>query len=250
MPYISKRLSTLALVCMLNASPAMAADWSGFYVGINMSSNTVETDWTTTETRDGDGDVFTPTSDPQASLESTEIGSGFIIGYNWSIGSNWLFGVEGSTGHSNHEDSIDGRIPGLGDPNSDSTSFVEVKTETDGLALRARAGYLLTSDLLLYGTFGKTSLELEITSTCTTDTTVCAGNEAYRNTGSGNANAIGVGVEYAINNFVLRLQYSDANFSDSNSFTALPNVSGFSLGADAEVDFAVSFVQLGLCYDF
>jgi opacity protein-like surface antigen len=233
---------------MLHATPALAADWSGLYVGINMSSNTVEMDWTTTETRDDDGDVIIPTSNSQASLESTETGGGILVGYNWNPGP-WVFGVDASTGPTEHEDSIDDRIPGLGDSGSDPNSFVDIKTKTDGMALRVRGGYLLTPDLLLYGSFGKSNLDVEITSTCPTDTNVCLGDEAYRNTGTEYANAFGVGLEYAIDSFVLRFQYSGVDFG-STSFTAMPDVEGFSLGADAQIEYAVNIIQLGVAYDF
>jgi hypothetical protein len=248
---LSKLLSTITLVCMLHATPAVAADWSGFYAGINITSNTVEADWTTTEIREPNGDIFRTTSNPEASLESTETGNGLLAGYNWNI-DNWVFGLEASTGSTKHAESIDDRIPGLGSPGSDPNSFVELKIKTDGLVLRARGGYLVTSDLLLYGTLGSTSLEVEITSVCPADFFVCNpadGVQAYRNTGDEYASAIGVGAEYAFNSLRVRAQYSYANFSDS-SFTALPEVDGSSFGADAQIDFAAGIVQLGVSYNF
>jgi outer membrane immunogenic protein len=259
MRYI-KMVTAFSLICVFQASPALAADWSGFYAGIVMNSITVETDWTTLETRDPGGVEIPTTSDPTASLESTETGVGVILGYNWNFGS-WVIGVEGSGGRTEHDDTIGDRIPGLGNSSSDPTSSVNVKIQTDGMALRFRGGYLLTPDLLLYGSYGNTDLDFEITSTCPGDTNVCnpsEGDRSFTNPGDANNTAIGVGVEYAINRFlsheanrlVVRLQYSAVDFGTSNGFIALPDDSGSSFGADAKTGFEATYTQLGLTYAF
>ena len=88
-----KILIGLPLICVFHASSAVAADWSGLYIGVNQATKTVTGDWTTTETRDEFGFQTEPSSDPEAMFESEANGDALRIGLIGNPG-NWVFGLE------------------------------------------------------------------------------------------------------------------------------------------------------------
>jgi outer membrane immunogenic protein len=104
------------------------ASWAGPYAGINL------------------GYGFSGRTDEGANRIKTDgfIGSGFV-GYNWQM-DNFVFGGEGELGYNG----VKGDNAG-----------VESKSGLEG-SLRARLGYAVTPEILLYGTAGGAAQSLKI----------------------------------------------------------------------------------------
>ncbi len=245
------KIMLIAVVGLCNAGAALAADWSGFYAGITLASKTVQSDWTTTEAVDPSGCDCAIMSDPDHTFRGSETGAGPLVGYNWNLG-NWIVGVEASTESIEHHYSIDDRIPGLlNDPPFSPSSFVDIGLESEGVNLRLRGGYLANPDLLLYVVAGTAELQADVTSTCPADPNVCNPGEGTHSSSSSkslSATALGFGLERAVNRFLIRAEYMDADFDDFN-FTALPD-SIDSFGAEAQLKFKAETISLGVSYEF
>jgi outer membrane immunogenic protein len=245
-----KILISLPLICVCYASSAVAADWSGLSIGVNKATKTLTGDWTTTETRNSFGFEMEPSSDTEASFESEESGDGLRIGLNGNPG-NWVFGLEAVKEEIRHEDSVDDRIPGLGNSASSPASHVEFRASSDGVNLRLRGGYLIMPQLLFYVTAGKTELDVEVTSTCPDDGNVCTSGEteSYSNKRTLSDTAVGLGLEYQLFGFALRAEYIEADYGDY-SFTALPEEFAVNDGADATMALSTELMQFSLSYQF
>lgn len=104
------------------------------------------------------------------------------FGYNWQVSPNWLVGVEGDWGWANRTTTFAGaaypsigfltNVGGVFTPQNGGDSF-SLKSSWDA-SLRARLGFLVRPDILLYGTGGPAWLHVESTSVC-----------SHGNTGSG-----------------------------------------------------------------
>src|SRR5215469_6942508 len=76
---------------------------------------------------------------------------GFEAGYNWQAGSNWLLGLE--TGFSLSD--LSGQMGGSSNFGPGFTQSITAKQSTNWYGtVRARAGFLATPNLLLFGTGG------------------------------------------------------------------------------------------------
>jgi outer membrane immunogenic protein len=100
------------------------------------------------------------------SLDHTTFRFSPYFGYNWQVTPQWLVGLEGDVGFGSKTSTINGvPLPGAGISfgNVQGDSFA-VKTGWDASA-RARVGYLVTPDLLVYATGGAAWQHIEATST-------------------------------------------------------------------------------------
>lgn len=108
------------------------ASWTGIYAGITA------------------GYGFAGRSDDSASNANVKtdgfVGGGFL-GYNYDTGSGLVAGVEGDIGYSGIDGSNDG---------------VKVTNGVDG-SLRARLGYTITPDALIYATAGGAAKHMSVT---------------------------------------------------------------------------------------
>jgi opacity protein-like surface antigen len=277
--HYTKLLGALILICMLNSvaaqtetaavetdsaveaeidtadietDPAYAENWYGFYAGAYQVKRTVEAFWTTTHARDPDGlEIPFILSDIDDSFRGSETGNGPIVGYNWTWGS-WLAGVEVSGGSTDHVYTIN-RIPGLFDNElpTDERSHVEINMGSSSTNLRLRGGYLANPDLLLFVGAGQEKLDVRATTICPGDINVCAPNLklSYPTSHSFSDNALGFGLEYAINSILLRLEYREVDFGYFN-FTALPVLDQDSFGADAKLELKSEVTQFSVSYEF
>jgi opacity protein-like surface antigen len=245
---IQKTAGALMLVCMVSAGPAHAAEWSGFYAGITLASQTMQADWTTLAVLDPVGCECVALSDPDHSFKGSETGATALVGYNWNLG-NWIVGAEVSQESIEYDYSIDDRIPGLlNDPPSSPSSSVQVGIENDGPSLRLRAGYLANPDLLLYVVAGTAGLKTQVIATCPADPNVCLEPNSASNSKSLSTTALGFGLERAVNRFLIRAEYMDADFGDF-SFVALPD-KFLSFGAEAKLKLDAEVIRLGVSYEF
>lgn len=141
-------------------APAAAASWTGFYVGGNAgygwqdpAVSFTPNDLLTTSITCGHLGGGT-TCPPPAPFAINGALGGAQAGYNWQINRNWVAGIETDfdwsgikgTGASNF-------VLGINGDTSPAEFVAEQRIRWFG-TLRARLGYLPTSNLLLYGTGG------------------------------------------------------------------------------------------------
>src|SRR5262249_43981676 len=133
-------------------------------------------------------------TDPNASLSSTEFRVSGYAGYNWQVAPLWVTGIEGDFGWARNKDTV-ARIPGLGV--TGGGSFAEVKGTWDA-SVRGRAGYLVTPTVLAYATGGAAFQRIEAIATCPADTTVCnpaVGTQSFSNAQDRIGWTVGAGLE-------------------------------------------------------
>ncbi|MED5388166.1 MAG: outer membrane beta-barrel protein [Pseudomonadota bacterium] len=245
--------STLSMSAL--AIPAQAASTpTGFYAGATLGFQSTDMDWKTDRTLAPDGTPIAPFSDTSEALSDSDASYGIFTGYNWMLGQGtWVLGAEFSAVESDASDDIRNRIPGLGDPNSNPTSYSEVDTDGPALGLSIRGGYLLQPNAMVYTSVGLSQLEVETTSTCPADTNVCNPADGFQRFSDDERMTgwtLGFGGEYFLSdNLMLRAEYRYADYGDFD-FTAIPAQNGSSFGADATIDVVRQTVELGAAYKF
>jgi outer membrane immunogenic protein len=164
------------------APVAPPASWTGFYLGAGLGSRSANvSEQTVSAVADGVNE-FVPSEcgvfllcGTTQSLDHTAFRFSPYFGYNWQIGAQWLVGLEGDVGFGSKTSTINGvPLPGSGSFSGLSgpgDSFA-VKTGWDASA-RARVGYLVTPDLLVYATGGAAWQHVEATSTCGPNNDFC-----------------------------------------------------------------------------
>jgi outer membrane immunogenic protein len=261
-------------------APSVPAwDWTGFYVGGDIGAKWMRDKWTATSLFDGAGPApgFTalPIDASSPTIYDTwSFRAGGYVGYNWQFSPTWVGGVEGDAAWANDSQTQFG-FPGcatrptatcvagtVAAPNGlpfggDTTS---VKTLWDA-SVRGRLGYLITPDLLLYGTGGVAFQRIDVFGQCGPyfSSALCF-------TSGGNTVApgitqsetlvgwtAGVGLEHHVwGNWLLRAEYRFADFGSWNThFAFLPPAPGvgnntyrFSNAVDTNI------VKIGLAYKF
>jgi opacity protein-like surface antigen len=239
-------LYIVAVLCGFNAAPAVAADWSGFYTGVNIGSRILEADWETTEILDPTGCDCGPMVNPLRTIKTSDRDAGLFFGHDWNPAA-WVVGAELGMELMENRFVIRDGLPGLAIPDI-STSTADVRAK-DGRSLRARGGHKLGENLLLYGTLGLATLDVEITSTCYGDGVDCApisGSFTHSTSKKMRGETYGLGVEYQLSGSLLRAEYRLSDFGDF-SFTAMPETID-TFGANAELDVKTSLFQLGIVW--
>jgi outer membrane immunogenic protein len=144
---------------MYTKAPPVGYNWTGAYVGVDVGYAWHDPTVTFTP-NDRTASIFLTSGGHTIAPVSYDLHSvfgGFDAGYNWQFNRSWLVGVETDFNWS----SLDGRgtstAPFSGDGCSTPVCGRQVSADQEILwfgTLRARAGWLATSDLLLYGTGG------------------------------------------------------------------------------------------------
>lgn len=251
--YILATTCTLSLAVL--SAPALAdITPSGFYAGLSLGYQSTDMDWKTNQALEPDGTPIPPESDATESLDDSGSSYGLFTGYNWVPGNGpWVLGAEFTAVKSDAGDEINDRIPGLGDPDSDPTSFSEVETDGLALGLSVRGGYMIQANTMIYSSLGVSRLEVETTSTCPADTNVCNpadGVQSFDDDETMNGWALGIGAEhYLSENLVLRAEFRHADYGDFD-FTAIPAQGNSSYGADATIEVVQQTFELGAAYKF
>jgi outer membrane immunogenic protein len=135
-------LASSALISMFVAQSALAAEWSGFYIGVHVGGVTGDIDWTNVEETTGYIDL-----DPGDSLGVSPDGvlGGAQLGYNFAM-SNWLFGIEGTFAGMDFDETADNPFAPVDD------EFIQSDIEWLG-TVAARLGFTM-GDTLLYAKGG------------------------------------------------------------------------------------------------
>jgi outer membrane immunogenic protein len=155
----------------VKAPPPAAPTWDGVYLGGSIGWEKTDTNWSTTcFTGNGsctDG-FFVDGSSPY-NFSTTGARYGGYFGVNWQVLPAWVVGVEADAAWMNQSSRVTGLIGCVtfcgflpGSPAGDSTS---VGTNWDG-SIRARAGYLVTPAVLVYGTAGLALKESTASMSC------------------------------------------------------------------------------------
>jgi outer membrane immunogenic protein len=139
----------------VKAPPPIApplATWTGFYIGVNGGYS-----WgrARTDTVSVGVPGFAAVAVPVGVTSNLNGGiAGGQIGYNWQV-SNWVWGVEGDGQWSGerHTDTLICGVACTGTPAAAFGASVTQKIDAFG-TFRGRVGWLVTPDVMLYGTGG------------------------------------------------------------------------------------------------
>jgi outer membrane immunogenic protein len=126
--------------------------WTGFYVGANVGGAWTDTNalWQPLPTSAAFG-VFPIAGNTGG---ASAIG-GIQAGYNWQVAPTWVVGIEGDWSWASAGSSV--TAPWIVNPTGGAVpgSFTTMSSTLDWVSsLRARLGYLVTPNLMLYGTAG------------------------------------------------------------------------------------------------
>jgi outer membrane immunogenic protein len=228
---ISAAAGTLAVLLALGAGQAVAApppppafSWQGFYVGAHAGY--------------GFGVAKASAQSGIDSLDPDFIGGrgfigGLLAGYNYMVMPRTLVGIEGDANWSNiaHVDSVQ---DSLGDV------FTLKAEQKQAYSLRARFGYLLAPETLLYGTAGwswsQFSLAVDL-----------AGLGSDSNTQWFNGPQVGAGIETMVApGWIARLEYLHT-FYNSGAFNS-PTIN--SIFDSLPVRPSIGVGRLALIYNF
>jgi outer membrane immunogenic protein len=136
----------------LSAPPRYGHDWSGFYIGAGVGGRWTDVEWTTTGLGEGTVSAVPFATNNPASFDQSGSRISGYAGYNWQV-SRWVLGVEADVGWSDTRKTRTG-IPGtLAVVSPAVTDTASVSEEWDA-SIRGRLGFLVTPELLLYGTAG------------------------------------------------------------------------------------------------
>jgi len=218
----------------------------GLYTGVGTGMlASVCPNWTTT------GVDSLHSNDKVGADNSGCYSSGFLVsayvGYEWTFASRWLAGIEGDFGYATNKATTG--VPGVSSAPGDSVS---VKEDWNG-GIRARVGYAVAPNTIVYGTAGLALQHISATVTCSSAapfpcgrfgpvTAMTATNAPVLAGGT-----VGVGVEYAITgNLRLRGEY---RFSDYPSFNATYG-NPANVAVSSSIQLRTNTALLGLTYEF
>jgi len=212
-------IATAADVAPYYRAPPMVPifTWTGFYAGANVggawSSNNAL--WSPLPSSAAFG-VFPIAGDTGG---SSAIG-GFQAGYNWQFAPTWVVGLEGDWSWAKTGSSFN--APWTTNPGSVTVpgSFTSMSSTLDWVSsLRARLGYLVLPNLMVYGTAGGAWGKIDYAASNNGGVVPYATSTAFSNTQGGWV--AGGGLEWMItNNWLLRGEYLYYSLESSPSVVA------------------------------
>jgi len=234
--------------------------WTGFYVGAALGGKWADTTWTTTSIIEpGFATVVDGSSPRDYNFSAFRVGG--YLGYNWQFAPQWVVGVEGDGAWSNKTATTAG-IPGCSilctagfpGPVADLSS---VKMGWDA-SVRARLGYLVLPNLLVYGTGGVAWQQFETSATCQHSVPdplciVLPGNPfataTIKNTRTGWT--AGGGIEASIyGNWLLRGEYRFSDFGTSDNSFNLGLPGGIQTVVNSQFKATTQIATVGIAYKF
>lgn len=249
------------------APVAMPYSWTGFYVGLNGGYGW-KSDPTLSLSDTGTTGEFSNISGAPVTYGLGGLVGGVQAGYNWQVNQNWLLGLE--------TDFSGGKISGSGQSSflsaGDGTFNVNAHSEVDWFGtVRGRVGYLISPDLLWFGTGGLAYGSVKTRAALVNATM----NGAFLNAGSlgflcgpigseclvGDSSkvqtgyVVGAGFEYAFaRSMSLKVEYSYVNLGSGQTFSVVAlNSNGHPSPAFVSAtpsDIAFNIVRLGFNYKF
>lgn len=253
-----KKILFAAIFASALATGAQANDfnWAGWYAGGDLGQSEVSGNWKNTQAFDPSGAPIASTSADSENMKGNGTVGALVGGYNWIVAPMWVAGAEAKLVFSNQSTQIN-NIPGL-DPTPDTNPgdgmFSTAKvTAGNGVVLRAKAGYLLKPETMLYGTAGVTYQNFKVEALCPKDTYVCnPGLPAQSSSSSHNyvGWTLGAGLEHAFTDrWIGRIDGAYTRFP-SHDFVALQWVPGASYGSNATLSPESYTLAIGVNYKF
>lgn len=246
-----KKVALAALLIATTPLETLAADinWAGWYAGAGLGYSEVKGEWKNKQSYFTGGIPFVfPGSDQSDDMRTNGAIGSLNVGYNWVVAPRWVVGAEGSWFYADQDNKAND-IPGLNPLGASYAKF----TAKDGALLKARAGYLVSPNTMLYGSAGVAYQRFRTKAVCPADTLVCnpaLGTQSYSSSGSEWGWTLGFGLEHAFTNrWMGRVDYSYANFR-SNNFWAMVPVAGVSHGSYAKISPTSQTLTFGLNYKF
>jgi outer membrane immunogenic protein len=249
------------------ATPAPFS-WTGFYVGGEVGAKWADTTWTTTAfTGPFLGEAVDASS--LRNFDPVGVRAGGYFGYNWQFAPHWVTGIEADIAWADKTVTTAG-IPGCALPVANSCvgstgltasagPGVDLSSVTMGsdASLRARLGFLVTPQVLLYGTGGVAWQELKDSATCQHSVAdpLCfavSGNPFATATNSTVRTGwtVGGGVETVLyGNWLLRGEYRFADFGTWNNTLNL-SVPGGPNTVQLNLKAVTNTTSVGLAYKF
>jgi outer membrane immunogenic protein len=246
-------------------TPVPIYDWTGFYVGASWGTRLSDADWTTTCLLPGV--AACPTALPNrlnfqnsVPLNSNGARWGGYAGYNWQY-QNMLLGAEVDGAWVDSSAFVKG-IPGAEDPGvpgSPGLDTARIRTTWDA-GVRGRLGWIVTGNVLLYGTAGASWIHVESSATCGTAFPVgwCAGFGPFLGTTQTISTTrvgwtAGGGMEVMVTpNWLARAEYRFANYGTFSS-TLFGGFNGSVVNGDAfsfDTKLTTQTALIGVAYKF
>jgi len=185
-----------AFVAMVIASPVFAADllkapaaplavpsWNGWYIGGEVGGKWVTEDWGTKCIQGGaaqfdvcPSSIFVGAPDSSATFKTSGVRAGVYAGAMFQVNPSWVFGIEGDYAFYKKSAAVTGLVgcstlACQGIPSAFASGFTVAGDSTsvtnkDDFSLRLRGGFLVTPDIMLYGTGGLAFQRVEATMRC------------------------------------------------------------------------------------
>jgi outer membrane immunogenic protein len=263
---VALALSTAAYADGYQPGPRYAAPsgWNQWYIGGEVGDKWVNDDWRTNCVQAGgiatcgtflNSLIFPGAPDATAShsFDTSGVRAGVYLGATYQVAPNWVMGIEGDYAFSQQSSKVKGLLgcstfacallPST--PAFDSTGI----KNGDDFGLRMRAGFLVTRDVLVYGTGGVAFQEVEASMSCNGATSPGCLFSHSQTSGKWLTGAtVGGGVEWKLfHNWLVRGEYRYADFG-SFSPTFFKGSGDIELLTNTKV--TTQIATFGLAYSF
>jgi outer membrane immunogenic protein len=244
--------------------PAVSS-WTGFYVGASLGGEWANANWATTSIGVvAPGFVIPPPTVDGSSPRSFNSSSGrfgVFAGYDYQFAPQWVAGIVLDAAYFNSTVTTVGVpgctfscILGVPGPGADGSS-VRAKWDAD---VRGRLGYLVTPNVLLYGTGGIAFQNFSSSATCQTSLTdpVCGPTAVpifatATNSSTRTGWTAGIGIDAKMfANWMVRAEYRYSDFGTwSNSLPLVsPGVSIVTVATNLRINTHIAMI--GIAYEF
>jgi outer membrane immunogenic protein len=252
------------------AAPRAPYNWTGFYVGGSAGARWTQPNLSVVTEQQ----IFSPTfvqdnfpiclsdSSPCSGgdrFNSAAFRFGPYVGFNWQLTPMWVVGLEGDFAWANNNATRNGFKFSQGGTPGDSFT---IKTTWDA-SVRARAGYLVTPNTLLFLTSGVAFIQLEHGSACVFPSCDVPDEPAVVSSSTVRTGwTLGGGIETVVGmlgpNWLARAEYRYANFGKARYTDVrpctVPGLANCNTEIFTNVTYDVSLisnsVMLGLAYKF
>jgi outer membrane immunogenic protein len=235
-------VAAATLVAMTTVSPVFAADllpvkappvlevpsWNQWYIGGEVGGKWGKDDWTTTCVQPGgiitcakgNNAAFAVDNTAAHSFSTSGVRAGIYLGATYQVAPSWVMGFEGDYAFSNQSKTVAGLLGcstdacrNLGFGNDTSGDSTGVKFGDDA-SVRLRAGFLVTPDVLVYGTGGVAFQNLKVSASCTAATSPACTDDLSTSFSKWLPGwTVGGGVEWKLfHNWLVRGEYRYADF--------------------------------------
>jgi outer membrane immunogenic protein len=247
---MTKLLAAAAALAAIAAAPALAADlpygapyspapaysanWTGFYIGAGLGGRFDRTDWSAgclqpaTVACPG-GNALFPSRfgvDNPSHFDSSSARISGYAGYNWQL-QNFLVGVEGDFGYGFNSTTHNG-ISGTHLAGLSGGDLTRVRDTWDASA-RARLGYVVSPQALVYVTGGASWISGDFSASCVAGSFAlggwCAAAHSEKQTDTRLGWTVGAGAEWRFTpQWIARAEYrySDYGKTTYSFFTTTP----------------------------